>query len=504
MQILSSDPVMPYDHQPALADALATSPVASTTPLASPDRDPWLPGRLALLLEDQSRATGPEPSSSQTVDTVESFDTSHPLSSLSRSFSGPVGYLANRWNTGGSFSASPPSLTKFGGDDSQRHESVAPSSSCSSTASAPILPPPNSHRQFRLSLSLDGKAEVRSGFSPSPPRPQAPPPSTDSSNTLPPLPRLRRPSLHRSHSALPSVTLPPISTLTGSLTPNGPQRIPKLGRGRSRDVHAWELACDAGSREDELTAQAQHESSGSATAAISLLRSASDAGSILQANSSKRNAPWSRPASRTGGVKKPKLGRASSSSSASTGRAPSRSAPVLAPAEKSAIADDGGDPKKLKVSTLLAISGNDSDKENWSPDEDGHPSSHPHRPTSTIGRRPLPSAAPRNPRRTVGRVLDDIRGGGPPFLSAQNRAQTAPPRRQGGKQLPGLFSGELEIFEDASSPAGDTAEKGKPSVENDGDKAAPFMHGTNDISPSKKGYLDCVAGLLSLSQGNWR
>jgi hypothetical protein len=34
------------------------------------------------------------------------------------------------------------------------------------------------------------------------------------------------------------------------------------------------------------------------------------------------------------------------------------------------------------------------------------------------------------------------------------------------------------------------------------DEVSRFMCG--DVSPSKKGDMDCVAGLLSLSQGAWR
>ncbi len=329
MQIVSSsDPAAPYD-QPAAAAALASSSspaasaFASTSPLASPDRDPWLPGRFPLVLDERQSGLDTSPSSSHTLEPAETS------SQLSRSFPGPVGYLANRWNAAGSFSTPPASTTyASGADDAQTLE---PSPRSSSAGSAPILPLPRSQRQFRLSLSLDGKAEVKAGLSPSPPRPQAPPPSLDSSNTLPPLPRLSRPSgLQRSQSALPSITLPPISALTGSLAPGGSaQRPPRaLGRGRSRDAHAWEFACDAETRDDELTAQAEHESNGSAVAAINLLRSTSgSAGSVLQPNSSKRNAPWPRPASRASNTaKKPKLSRASSSVGRMESAAPLRDA----------------------------------------------------------------------------------------------------------------------------------------------------------------------------------
>jgi len=253
-------------------------------------------------------------------------------------------------------------------------------------------------------------------------------------------------------------------------------------------VHAWEFACDAENREDELTAQAEHESSGSAIAAISLLRSSSNTGSVLQPNGTKRNAPWPKPASRPN-AKKPKLSRALSS----VGRlqsAPPRDVAAEKPVDSKPA--DESESKKLKVSTLLATSGHDSDKENWSPDEEGNPSQS-QRPG--VSRRPLPGAAPRNPRRTMGRLLEDVRG--PVFLASTNRAQTAPTRRRGGKGG-GLF-GELEIFEDTEGSV-PPAENSKPPAADD--EVQRFMRG--EISPSKKGDMDCVAGLLSLSQGNWR
>jgi hypothetical protein len=51
-------------------------------------------------------------------------------------------------------------------------------------------------------------------------------------------------------------------------------------------------------------------------------------------------------------------------------------------------------------------------------------------------------------------------------------------------------STETGIFEDPM---------GESKVDQDVDK---FMRG--EVSPSKKGDLDCIQGLLSLSQGTWR
>ncbi|KAK7430851.1 hypothetical protein QQZ08_002640 [Neonectria magnoliae] len=367
----------------------------------------------------------------------ESHDGSH---SLSASMSSSVGYLANRWNLGSSFST--PSTLGRGGDDSFKLEPFPPSS-CSSEP-----PQPSSQSKVRLSLSLEGKAELVSNHQMSPTRNA---PSRPSSTTPPTLPHVRQRSLQRSHSALPSITLPPISTLTNSLPP-------RLMRGRSRDVHAWESCADAEKR-DELTAQAEHESNGSAIAAISLLRSSSG---VLQPSSGKRNAPISKP-QRPHSAKKAKLNRSGSSIARVD-----MDAQELEKPEK--------EYGKVKVSMLVSPSG-DSDKENWSPDEDGNTVESQHR-------RPLPPVPPKalNPRR-LGRVLQEHKG--PNLLG--NRSNTAPARHRS------LVKEGVEIFEDAIK---------RPAEPRD-DDVERFMRG-GEVSPSKKPDMDCVAGLLSLSQGAWR
>ncbi|KAH6997786.1 hypothetical protein BKA56DRAFT_566104 [Ilyonectria sp. MPI-CAGE-AT-0026] len=364
----------------------------------------------------------------------ESQDGSH---SLSSSMSSSVGYLANRWNLGSSFST--PATLGRGGDDSFRFEPFPPSS-CSSEPSQP-----SSQSKVRLSLSLEGKAELVSNqVSPTrnlPPRP---------SSTTPSLPHVRQRSLQRSHSALPSITLPPISTLTNSLPP-------RLMRGRSRDVHAWESCADAENR-DELTAQAEHESNGSAIAAISLLRSSSG---VLQPSGAKRNAPISKP-QRPHHAKKARLNRSGSSIS-------------QLETEEEETEKPEKEYGKVKVSMLVSPSG-DSDKENWSPDEDGNQAES-HR------RRLLPPAPPKaqNPRR-LGRVLQEQKSSN--ILG--NRSNTAPSRHRN------VVKEGLEIFEDVLKC---------PPVSRE-DDVERFMRG--EVSPSKKPDMDCVAGLLSLSQGAWR
>ncbi|RGP62480.1 hypothetical protein FLONG3_10209 [Fusarium longipes] len=363
--------------------------------------------------------------------------------SLSSSISSNVGYLANRWNSAPSSFSTPPAMSRSG-DDSFRFDHFPPSS-CTSEGSSY----PQSQSKVRLSMSLEGKAELVSNQG-SPSREMPPRPSS----TTPSLPQVRQRSLQRSHSAVPSITLPPITALTNSLPP------PRFMRGRSRNVHAWESCADAENR-DELTAQAEHESNGSAIAAINILRSL---GGTQQPSPAKRNAPMTKPQQRPHQAKKARLD--------STGSSISRLETEL---EELRRADR--EYGKVKVSMLVSPTGGDSDKENLSPDED-------HSSPDPFHRRPLPPAPKpvgENPRR-VGRALQEQKS---PNLLA-NRANTAPARPRS------IIKEGLEIFED-------TMKSAMPSRENEVEK---FMRGS--VSPSKKPDMDCVAGLLSLSQGAWR
>ncbi|KAI1178750.1 hypothetical protein F4777DRAFT_60719 [Nemania sp. FL0916] len=459
---------------------------------------------------------------------------SHPYAGVSTT---PIGYLANRWFAGESASTS---ATERSADDSFGHEwdarltasfssdgSKPRLNSFSSSSSAAEKPPPtlqtqvSSSSQVRLSLSLDGKAELITA-QPSPPRPSLRPLNTE---TLPPV--ISNRTLQRSRSAQAGITLPPISTLTQNL---GAPFPPQFIRGRSRDVHAWESCCEIGTS-DELTRQAENESSGSAIAAISLVRSSSNSASlsnlihnhnshsqssgVLQPNASKRNALAIPRASLD---KKPKLARAKTSP-------PVTRYISIEESDENAGAgadDDHLEPEKKKRKkqdhhfSILSPSG-DSDKENWSPGKDGNPELRRPLPPPDGGASPTKTAAalPRNPRR-VGRVL-----GEQDVLSKRlfpnsssldttkhrytDRANTAPLLGQRLGRKPSEAAA-VAIFEDgdSDSPAegrqkdGDENEKEDPDVER-------FMRGAAaELSPSKRPDMDCVAGLLSLSQGNWR
>lgn len=439
--------------------------------------------------------------------------------------SNSVGYFANRLHAGNAFQLNrrspdsyrclPTSLMRRVRKcaNTHRHEFL-PVSRPSSAAPGPLLPPPQSSK-FRLSMSVEGKAELVP--QPSPPRLS---PSALSDSSVPP----DRPYLHRSYSAAGSITLPPISALTASLEADlpppqthvlqqpQPRFPPRLYLSRSRDVHAWELACEANSGEhrDELTTHAERESSGSAIAAISLLRTLSSSSHphtltyphpsptthVLQSNTAKRNA---RPSAQhqQQHAKKPKLSRSSSSVArlqtdfvnTTTNRQPTRrNTPGV-----------DTDESKFKMSMLLSPGGNDSDKENWSPDDGGHASFRGSQRAPT-GRRPLPSAplpksvssfAPQKSRR---RVLED---GTNRFMLG--RSSTAPAARRKKGRLP------IEIFEDCGddADASDNEEQRRPARDGVTDEEVErFMRG--EVSPSKKGAASAIAGLLALSQGNWR
>ncbi len=256
--------------------------------------------------------------------------------------------------------------------------------------------------------------------------------------------------------------------------------------------------------------QANLENTGSATAMINLLRSTSaTSGSPLEQSSSraKRSAPVGNSANRPDAVKRTKLSRSFSSMA--------RIERTMAPTQRHNIQSRAFGPPSDKVkattttTTLVTVSGNDSDKENWSPDEDGNARSFRRALSSSTltstGRRLLPSGPPsssssnpdkiKNPRRTT-------LGHSPrraPLLSG--RARTTPasslahyhyPRSKAARHQP--ESSTLEIYEDAEDDSSNAAE--------DDGEVQRFMRG-GDVSPIKETDVDAAAGLLSLSRGNW-
>jgi hypothetical protein len=371
------------------------------------------------------------------------------------------------------------------------------------TAAAPILAPSliNVHvqarSQARISLSFDGKAEIVPERELSPPRLPHPARSL-SAAALPGLPlappqaRSTHSALQRSHSALslPNITLPPISTLTDSLpssatasaAPSPAFVPPRLGHGRSRDAHAWELCADADAC-DELTAQAENEASGSALAAISLIRSTVG---VHQATQAKRNTAlsgkhaWSssaHPTLDTTVDQRPQLDRSSSSASRSHAITS-----LLSPDEGPQKWKDDSSNSKMDVSMLLAPDCGDWNKENRSPDEE------------TFSFQPV-QPQPCRPRR-LPRMLH---GDDDSLMSSLIRRDSLPvPQQCGllGKRRPSDDS-RPDIYEDGSDMHND----GRRVRRRSDDDIDEFMQG--DISPSKKSDLDCITGLLRLRDGIW-
>lgn len=304
--------------------------------------------------------------------------------------------------------------------------------SANSSPNAPHLYS-DSASQVRLSFSLDGKAELL-------PHGAEEPQGNSEQGTSP-----LQPPLQRSQSAYTTrPSLPPLSSILPQVS------APRLQRGRSRNASAWE-SCAASETCDELTKIAEHESIGSAAASISLIRSTSSS-ALQPSNGNKRNSSLKRPLQQ---AKRTKLSRTTSSSAKLGG-------------------GSGGEKKPLG-STMSPISGVDSDKENWSPDEDGNP-----RLDQQPRRRALPSTVTNTTTITATksrRVLEDAKGGAAMLLN--HRASTTPVRR-------GKHSQVVEIFQDGE------------------DHDVERFMSRSSVSPSKKDQMDVVAGLLSLSKGAWR
>ncbi|KAL1843753.1 hypothetical protein VTJ49DRAFT_134 [Mycothermus thermophilus] len=441
--------------------------------------------------------------------------------SLTRSFSATTtGYLANRRNLS-SLSAPPQSQSSF---RSEPFPSSCPTSASSGAAAEPMEPRPSSQpARLCLSLSLDGRAEItESTISPPRPRPTRPE-GTDA--TTPPdsvhLPPLQFPDA-ASASKNPRRSLPPMSSLDGLLSrsmsvPRDPRsslkyvldpigRSPSLRRCRSSDVHAWEACATSQNLEDPLIQQAKHESSGSAVAAINLVRSTSalSTSSILKQRSTNAKR---RTSLQLGSAKRHKPDLTSVGSSRARG-----ADAVFGLGDKRPVANVQASAGPKASSTATDLYANDSDKENWSPDEDGIP--RPRYTTTssfTPGRRPLPSAAPssskdgyRNPRRTSG--YDSPRAA-PSLL----RGKTSPGswskyarRYRARPSLPSRSQSALEIYEDSDEEEGSSGEQRDG---NDDDKRPDpkellsSIGAVGSISPSKEKDVAAATGLLSLKWG---
>ena len=305
----------------------------------------------------------------------------------------------------------------------------------------------------RLSMSLDGKAQVttRTGNTPSPPRSQPVP------TIINPVPRSKT-GLQRSYSAL-----EPGNKSFSDVNPMPYTR--RSMTGRSRDARTWEFYCDSDAR-NALTEQAEREESGSATAVIGLIRSCSNSSKIMTPNPNKRNAHSQKPDSTKRlkadlqGTGKPKLARATSSvARLQTANSNGQTQKALNVGEKKS---KGG-----SQSAIWQDYEGDSDKENWEP---GTQSSNPRR------RRPGRSHQPT-------RILEESFR-----VPSQTSSLDAMMNREG-------TTSRHSITKSSSS---EDKENSGPEVD---DEIAAFL---DESGPRGVEDLDCVQNLLSLSQAAWR
>lgn len=294
----------------------------------------------------------------------------------------------------------------------------------------------------RLSMTSDGNAKIVTGSdsSPSPPRKMAPPtPYQDSPQ-----------GLYRSYSA---TSLADLGSSQGS---NASLR--RKASGRSRDSRAWEFWCDKDAR-SELEEKANQERSGSAADAIGLMRSNS-ARSALRSLPGKRNLQF---ASTPQSAKRLKTGMEEPT--------PQHTSPYGWQPAKRILGErmPGATPGRLGKTpskSTVEVPATDSDKENWSPER---AIMHTHVRGNIVA----------TPGRLVTPARPDRRG---PVMSVERTAL------RNAKALSKLSSESTEV---------DDPE--------DDEEIAHFMGGRErkSDSVSEEEELDCVQGLLSLSQGNW-
>ena len=307
--------------------------------------------------------------------------------------------------------------------------------------------------QVRLSLSLDGKAEVttKTGMTPSPPRCQPTPLSNPAARS--------HVGLQRSYSALEPTNSPMTDVFP---IPYSSRPMP----GRSRDARTWEFYCDSDAR-NALTEQAEREEKGSATAAISLIRSHSYKSKIMTPNSNKRNAHTQKPdfTKRLKGdgkrPRKPKLARATSS--VARLQTSYRNTP-----KQGLTTVEDKEPKSSAQTAMFQEYEGDSDKENWEP---GTQTSH--------ARRRNPADAQR------AGVLEESLHVPSQSLSLDNLMNCQIPSHRSN-----MRSSSSGIRETLGSEVDD--------------EVAAFMGETVPREEGEEDDLDCVQNLLSLSQAAWQ
>lgn len=310
--------------------------------------------------------------------------------------------------------------------------------------------PPKPRASLRISMSSDGEALIRTEDEPSP-----------SKNRIRMVPsRTRRQSgLRRSTSAIAFGGLRPAMTdREGEAKPFG----------RSRDARMWELYCDTDARSALSTPASSQGTTGARTPG--LYRSGSHR-SLARTSSFSRSTFSARPeldshraADEFRGDKRRKLGRTVSSlgrleSVERAGLAERYSGKTLQVAAK-ASKDQGEEPEQ---------DGGDSDKENWLPGTQERAAPRRHRRVTSYA----PRAVLKENGLRKNTTVDDLA-----LAAGGAKSRFSRGMRGSNKENEVPHSGKIDA------------------------EVAAFMSKTG--SSSRAEDLDCIQGLLSLSQGAWR
>lgn len=306
-----------------------------------------------------------------------------------------------------------------------------------------------SKRRVRLSTTAEGLAKILmpDELSPSPPRAQ---PVQDHQ------PQLVMDSLGRNYSA---AGFDDLRSSFGSTT-----GLPRVTSGRSKDSRAWEFWCDSEGR-NELAMKADQEQTGSAAAAISIMRSNSRGHKVVSLPRDVfREVSRSSSTARVKRQKKDHLAKPRQSSS--------RSAPLSGrtqPVPKVTAKKLGGkgasnEPSSANASFILA----DSDKENIDPGGNLARDATPH---SQVEKKRI----------------------GVPILGVSRKTNSQLTDRRGRGRKRGLEK-ELLMRDDGGMECDEEVE----------DFMRRQPSGTQGSGPAVEDDLDCIQGLLSLSQGAWK
>ena len=244
--------------------------------------------------------------------------------------------------------------------------------------------------------------------------------------------------------------------LTRAARENASTSLRRSASGRSRDSRAWEFWCDKDSRND-MEEQAEKDASGSAADAIGLIR-ANSGRRVLAPLPAKRNASVAR---------QPSAKRAKHDHPRSSLQRSSTSAGRLQNGVESA-SKPGLQLKYSESGASIHIPGNESDKENWSPE-----------------RNLLPSSQP-------------VMGSGGGKHGRQGRTALGESRSAGNTGKPGRTSKRPP-----QTPRQRAGTEKMTDPDQDPELVAFMRDHRKSSSISGEEELDCVQGLLSLSQGRW-